>query len=208
MKLSTIQRDRALGAVVGSAAGDALGAPYEFDPAIPGSQPVVMEGGGHFGWAPGEWTDDTAMAICILQLVADGKDLSLETTQDELVAKWADWARTASDVGVQTRTILGSLGTKSSASALEKSRLLHERTGRTAGNGSLMRTGPVALATLDSADQTAANARALSKLTHWDDDAGDAPCSGRRLLGTQSAMASWTFAWVLSTFLLNARLDG
>jgi hypothetical protein len=37
-----------------------------------------------------------------------------------------------------------------------------------------MRTGPVALGSLDSAEQTSINARAISQLTHWDDDAGDA----------------------------------
>ena len=48
--------DRAAGARVGSAMGDALGAPYEFGP---GTLEPEMVGGGGFGWGPGEWTDDT-----------------------------------------------------------------------------------------------------------------------------------------------------
>lgn len=174
MDLSTVQRDRALGSIIASAAGDALGAPYEFDPPIPMDQPVLLEGGGHFNWAPGEWTDDTSMAICILELLAKGKALEDESTQDALVAAWADWANHAADVGVQTRTILGSLDSPTQVSALEQSKALHERAGKTAGNGSLMRTGPVALGSLTSAETTAANARALSDLTHYDSDAGDA----------------------------------
>ena len=174
MKLSTIQRDRAIGAIIGSAAGDALGAPYEFKPPVSPETPIELKGGGSFNWAPGEWTDDTSMAIPILQLIAAGKDLADESTKDELVAAWKDWAKSAPDVGLQTRHVLGSLRGATSTEVLEISRELHERTGRTAGNGSLMRTGPVGIANLDSAEQTAANARALSELTHWDETAGDA----------------------------------
>ena len=58
--------------------------------------------------------------------------------------------------------------------ARAESAKLHERTGRTAGNGSLMRTAPVALAYLDDEDAMVAAARAISELTHYDPDAGDA----------------------------------
>lgn len=69
--------DRAAGALLGMASGDALGAGYEFGPALPASTDVWMKGGGGFGWAPGEWTDDTQMAIPLLEaaervLVRDG----------------------------------------------------------------------------------------------------------------------------------------
>jgi ADP-ribosyl-[dinitrogen reductase] hydrolase len=58
--------------------------------------------------------------------------------------------------------------------AREASAALHERTGRTAGDGSLMRTAPVALAYLDDESALAEAARAVSELTHFDPDAGDA----------------------------------
>ena len=64
--------DRATGTRLASAAGDALGAGYEFGPPLPDDQPVHMAGGGTFGWAPGEWTDDTSMAVPIAQVLADG----------------------------------------------------------------------------------------------------------------------------------------
>ncbi|HWG94993.1 MAG TPA: ADP-ribosylglycohydrolase family protein, partial [Mycobacteriales bacterium] len=51
---------------------------------------------------------------------------------------------------------------------------LHAETGRTAGNGSLMRTAPVALAHLDDPDALEQAARAVSALTHADPAAGDA----------------------------------
>ena len=62
----------------------------------------------------------------------------------------------------------------SAANARAESAKLHERTGRTAGNGSLMRTAPVALAYLDDEDAMVEAARTISELTHFDPEAGDA----------------------------------
>jgi ADP-ribosylglycohydrolase len=50
----------------------------------------------------------------------------------------------------------------------------HERSGQSAGNGSLLRTAPVALAFLHDPAGLAEAARAVSRLTHCDEDAGDA----------------------------------
>jgi ADP-ribosylglycohydrolase len=57
--------DRACGALLAAAAGDALGAGYEFGPPLPLTAAAEMKGGGSLGWAPGEWTDDTSMAVAI-----------------------------------------------------------------------------------------------------------------------------------------------
>ncbi|WP_439565061.1 ADP-ribosylglycohydrolase family protein [Microcella sp.] len=172
----SVSTDRAAGVLLGLAAGDALGAGYEFGDPLPDAAVVGMMGGGGFGWAPGEWTDDTAMAVPIAQAAARGADLRDEAVLDGIVAAWITWVRTAADVGVQTRAVLAEAertgGTAAAARAAAQA--LHERTGRSAGNGSLMRTAPVALALLHDADAAAEAARALSSLTHWDDDAGDA----------------------------------
>jgi ADP-ribosyl-[dinitrogen reductase] hydrolase len=176
MKLTAAQQDRAIGAVVASAAGDALGAGYEFGPPLDDSVDVSMKGGGSFGWAPGEWTDDTSMAIPILRALAAGRDLAAESTQDAIVAEWAAWARKAPDVGIQTRQVLGGLSAQTAEAARAAARRVHESTGRSGGNGSLMRTGPVALGYLgDGREEELADvARALSSLTHFEEDAGDA----------------------------------
>ena len=63
--------NRAIGAVCGGAAGDALGAGYEFTNPHPDDE-ISMKGGGAFNWAPGEWTDDTAMAVAILDGLISG----------------------------------------------------------------------------------------------------------------------------------------
>jgi hypothetical protein len=57
--------DRCAGVLLGLAAGDALGAGYEFR--TPPRGDAAMIGGGLGGWEVGEWTDDTQMAVCIAE---------------------------------------------------------------------------------------------------------------------------------------------
>ena len=67
--------DRARGSLIGLAVGDALGVPLEFK--SPGTfEPVNdMIGGGSFNLMPGEWTDDTSMALCLAEsLIEKGFD--------------------------------------------------------------------------------------------------------------------------------------
>jgi ADP-ribosyl-[dinitrogen reductase] hydrolase len=148
MVLTNAQLDRAEGVLLGTAAGDALGAPYEFQPARGPEQDVAMVGGGVFGWEPGEWTDDTSMAIAIAEVGADTEDLRDEESLHAILQRWLGWMKDAEDVGVQTRTVLKASGWLGIGvlTALNAAKALHERTGHTAGNGSLMRTAPVALA--------------------------------------------------------------
>lgn len=174
MTLTPAQLDRAVGALLGTAAGDALGAPYEFGPPRGPELEVAMTGGGV--WEPGEWTDDTSMAIAIAETAAPGVDLREEAALDAIVQRWHQWMKTAKDVGIQTSQVLrtpGSYGL-SARTAREASTALHNRTGRTAGNGSLMRTAPVALAYLDDEPGLVEAARTVSELTHFDPEAGDA----------------------------------
>ena len=172
VNLTPEQHDRARGAVLGAAAGDALGAGYEFGPPLPDDEIVLMKGGGTFDWAPGEWTDDTSMAVPILEAVARGP--LDEQALDGIVATWAGWAETAKDVGIQTRRVLAGLPAHTAAEARASAKRVHDETGRSGGNGSLMRTAPVVLAHLDAPDELAAAARAVSELTHYEQDAGDA----------------------------------
>ena len=171
MKLTSAHNDRASGVMLAMACGDALGAGYEFGPPFEGE--VLMKGGNGFNWAPGEWTDDTSMAIPILRAAASGRDLRDETVLDEIVAAWIDWAKTAPDVGVQTSGVLRGIEPTASAARASAKRV-HDERGRSGGNGSLMRTAPVALAYLNDPAGLAEAARAISDLTHYDEDAGDA----------------------------------
>jgi ADP-ribosylglycohydrolase len=171
--------DRARGVMLGTAAGDALGAGYEFGDPFGDDVPVVMKGGGNFDWAPGQWTDDTSMAVPILeaaeQAVVAGD--ALVDHLDHVASRWYDWSRKATDVGVQTRSILSAAGRAGGVTAdslLAESRAFFARHGQAAGNGSLMRTAPVALACLHDVDALVEAARRISDLTHAEPDAGDA----------------------------------
>ncbi|MDQ2797405.1 MAG: ADP-ribosylglycohydrolase family protein [Actinomycetota bacterium] len=174
MKLNSMQRDRACGVLLGTAGGDALGAPYEFEPARGPELVVEMAGGGSFGWTPGEWTDDTAMAIAIAEVAATGIDLRDIAAQDRIVARWVGWARNATDVGIQTRAVFSSVGTGGSDGSRASAEALHRSSGRSGGNGSLMRTAPLALVYLDDEDALVEAAMAISSLTHFDPEAGEA----------------------------------
>ena len=67
MNVDPATRDRYRGCLLGLAAGDALGTTLEFRP--PGTfEPIDdMVGGGPFGLEPGQWTDDTSMALCLAE---------------------------------------------------------------------------------------------------------------------------------------------
>jgi ADP-ribosyl-[dinitrogen reductase] hydrolase len=81
--VSTIKAQHAIGSLVGSAVGDALGAPFEFKG--PGlyrttfPAPVLggigeMRGGGGFDWKPDEFNDDTQMALALAEsLIANDR---------------------------------------------------------------------------------------------------------------------------------------
>ena len=183
LHLSTAQSDRAAGVLLGMACGDALGAGYEFGPPLGADVDVLMAGGGTFGWAPGEWTDDTSMAIAIAEVTAGGGDLGTGPAQDLVAARWAGWARGAKDVGVQTRSVLGAAthaargrgdDRPNAADLTAAATAHHEHSGRSGGNGSLMRTAPIALAYLDDPTGLFQAATAVSALTHHDPEAGEA----------------------------------
>lgn len=176
MKLSTAQLDRAVGTLLANAAGDALGAPYEFEPARGPELEVAMVGGGAFGWQRGEWTDDTSMAIAIAEVAATAVDLRDDAALTAIVTRWHGWAQTATDVGNQTRAVLGATARAglTATNALIAAHEFHESRRHSAGNGSLMRTSPVALAYLDDEDALADAAARISALTHYDTDAQEA----------------------------------
>ncbi|MCV7260878.1 ADP-ribosylglycohydrolase family protein [Mycobacterium shimoidei] len=180
MELTSAQRDRAYGVLLATAAGDALGAPFEFGGTLGPDTKVAIddEVSRRSIWETGEWTDDTSMAVAIAEVAATGADLRDEAAQDAIVRRWHQWAHDpgTKDVGIQTRRVLAAAGRRglSAAAAREASAAMHQETGRSAGNGSLMRTAPVALAYLDDEKGLVEAARAISALTHHDPDNADA----------------------------------
>jgi ADP-ribosylglycohydrolase len=153
--------DRVVGAVLGSATGDALGAGYEFLPQDP-DQEIAMIGGGPFAhkWAKGEWTDDTQMAVAILDVIATGS-----TDLEEIGANFLAWhAANPYDMGNQTRSVLSTADYPEELTAIANAYV--DANERSAGNGGLMRTAPVALAALDDRVEIAQLAGSIASLTH------------------------------------------
>jgi ADP-ribosyl-[dinitrogen reductase] hydrolase len=161
--------------VVGSAVGDALGAPYEFGP--PGAfsarfpAPGSPSGGGHEmcgggGWDPGEATDDTQMAVHVAQSLLDRGRLDLP----DIFARFQRWAAAdPKDIGLQTENVLTN-GHPWDRAAAEHARI----NPRAAGNGSLMRATPAAVYFAGQGRAaTMAAARRISALTHGDPAAGE-----------------------------------
>lgn len=167
--------DRAAGVLLGQACGDALGVPYEFGCRALDGRPEMLGGGlGHY--APGEYSDDTQMAVAIARVAATGADLTADDAVDEVAAAFVDWRRRgATDIGNQTARVLdavsgvdGPIGRR----LLEAARRdLDRNPGSGAGNGALMRTAIVGLTRLDDRDATAAAATTMASLTHPDADA-------------------------------------
>jgi ADP-ribosyl-[dinitrogen reductase] hydrolase len=160
------RQDRVAGTLVGMAAGDALGAGYELR--SPPFDEIDLIGGGLGDFAPGEWTDDTAMAVCIAEVTATGT-LDLAAIGDRFLA----WARSGpADIGSSTAAVLRDADDGSGLAAAAARYLARHPDGG-AGNGALMRTAPVALARLGDDRGLAAAARAVASLTHADPLAGD-----------------------------------
>jgi ADP-ribosyl-[dinitrogen reductase] hydrolase len=163
-------RDRVTGVLLGAATGDALGAGYEFGSApVPADGRAAMIGGGLGGFAPGEWTDDTAMTVAVAEVLA-ARGLDLEAIGE----RFLDWYRSGpADVGIATGAVLRAARDGADLPRAARHHLdVHPKGG--AGNGALMRTAPVALAYLGTDAAMAEAARAVSALTHADPLAGDA----------------------------------
>ncbi len=169
LDLSSRQKLRGIGAIIGSAVGDALGAPFEFGPAgqytetFP--QPVLggvgeMIGGGSFNWEEGEFTDDTQLAVALAEaLLGAGCEFDAETTW----AHFKSWSENATDIGMTTQASLAGSNFR------EASRLAHESKGFSRGNGSVMRVAPVGVAGVCwGQKETCSVAYEQSALTHFD----------------------------------------
>lgn len=132
--------NRQRGAFLGLAVGDALGAAVEFR--SPGSFPEVISyrGGGPHGLKPGEWTDDTSMALALADSIAEaGWDIN------DQASRYLDWYRTGK-YSVNGRCF--DIGTTTSA-ALWRFAMSHDARSsgnpseHASGNGSIMRLAPV-----------------------------------------------------------------
>ncbi|WP_443053074.1 ADP-ribosylglycohydrolase family protein [Streptomyces sp. FXJ1.172] len=172
--------ERALGAVLGSAVGDALGAPFEFGPegAFSARFPRPGHGGemcGGGGWDPGEATDDTQMAVLTAESLVERGGLD----PADVFRRFQRWAGAdPKDIGLQTEAVLTGGAPWDTAAALH-----FRSSGRAAGNGALMRAAPSAVHFAHRGrESTMTAARRLTALTHGDPAAGEGTAALHELI--------------------------
>ena len=109
-------------------------------------------------------------------VAATGQDLRSDAALTAIGRNFRTWYESRpADIGIQTSNVLGRAGADPTAVELTAAAAgFHEQTGRTAGNGSLMRTAAVALPFLGNPDAVADAARKISALTHFDPRAQEA----------------------------------
>jgi ADP-ribosyl-[dinitrogen reductase] hydrolase len=190
-------RDRYQGALLGLAAGDALGTTVEFRPRGTFAPLTTIVGGGPFGLRPGDWTDDTSMAMCLAESLVE-RGFDAEDQMRRYVRWWQSgyWSSTGEcfDIGHTTRLALAryeqSGDPYAGSSAVDA-----------AGNGSLMRLAPVPLRYASDVALAMQRAGDSSRTTHGAAEAIDACRYFAYLIVAALAGAE-------KTELLNARVAG
>jgi ADP-ribosyl-[dinitrogen reductase] hydrolase len=166
--MTTLERYR--GCLLGLAAGDALGTTLEFE--RPGSfEPLTdMVGGGPFGLKPGEWTDDTSMALCLAESLVTKRAFD-PIHQLETYCRWCFDGHLSVkgrcfDIGFTTRRALATFKE-------HKQPYPGDPSPRAAGNGSLMRLAPAPLAFAKNPTEAIYMAGQSSRTTHGADECVD-----------------------------------
>lgn len=151
------------GCIVGLAVGDAVGTTVEFK--APGTfSPVKdMIGGGPFGLKPGQWTDDTSMALCLSESLINCQDFDADDQIKRYVRWWKEGYLSSTgrcfDIG----------------NTVSQALLQYQKTGEpfagsidalSAGNGSLMRLAPIPLFFASDPEKAINMSAESSRTTH------------------------------------------
>ncbi|MFC2064197.1 ADP-ribosylglycohydrolase family protein [Chloroflexota bacterium] len=166
-----ISLDRFRGCLLGLACGDAVGVSCEFMPRGSFEPLTGMNGGGPFDLKPGEWTDDTSMALCLATSLVESKDFN-PLDQMERYLDWYENGTLSSigecfDIGNTTRDAL--MRFRQSGEPFSGSTDPYS-----AGNGSLMRLAPVVLKFFPDRIQTLHFCAESSRTTHGAEECLDA----------------------------------
>ncbi len=135
-------KNRYVGCLLGLAVGDAVGTTLEFKTRGSFTPISDMDGGGPFDLEPGQWTDDTSMALCLAHSLVDCKGFDPEDQMNRYCNWWQLGYMSSTgdcfDIGMTVSSALHKY-------LKTKSPLQGSVDPFSAGNGSLMRLAPVAM---------------------------------------------------------------
>ncbi|ASV38977.1 ADP-ribosylglycohydrolase [Pseudomonas sp. NS1(2017)] len=155
--------DRYRGSLLGLACGDAVGTTVEFMPRDTFTPLTDMVGGGPFSLKPGQWTDDTSMALCLAEslLRKGGFDAADQMGRYLNWWKWGYMSSTGDcfDIGTTVRSALTAFETHGDPFAGSTDPFC-------AGNGSLMRLAPIVLFYFPDVQHVDDFSRQSSRTTH------------------------------------------
>ncbi|MBT7040131.1 MAG: ADP-ribosylglycohydrolase family protein [Bacteroidetes bacterium] len=166
--ISNSREDRFRGCLLGLAVGDAVGTTVEFEER--GTFPLVtdMVGGGPFNLNPGEWTDDTSMALCLATSLLERKSFDARDQMDRYVSWWEDGYLSSNgecfDIGNTVRESLRSYKKTGIPMSGSKNPL-------SSGNGAIMRLAPIPMFFSNDLDSVIYYSGESSRTTH-----GSAEC--------------------------------
>ena len=164
-------RNRFRGCLSGLAVGDALGTTLEFKP--PGSFDPIddMVGGGPFDLQPGQWTDDTSMALCLATSLVESGEFDPGDQMTRYVRWWCEGYLSSTgacfDIGNTIRSALSRFKETREpfAGSLDP---------YSAGNGSLMRLAPIPMFFAGDPAEAIERSADSSRTTHGAEEAVDA----------------------------------
>lgn len=156
-------KKRLKGSIIGLAIGDAMGAPVEFQKRGTFIPVTDYRSGGIFSLNAGDWTDDTAMALCIAQSLIDVQGFSSIDQMEKYLA-WMNHGYMSCSgkmIGIgktARRTLIRYMRTREPYTDI-----IHEKF---SGNGSLMRLAPICVYYAHDLDKAIHYAALSSKTTH------------------------------------------
>ena len=161
--------DAATGVLLGLACGDALGRPVEFRSAesIADQYGTVTEmlGHGTHGQPAGTVTDDADLALCIVRSLIEQEAFDGEDIAD----RFHEWYESDPfDIGLMTADAIREYASGTSWRDAGREVWQHRAEGSNAGNGSVMRCAPHAIAFADNPDALVQVSRQSSAITHYD----------------------------------------
>ena len=164
-------RSRFRGCLVGLAVGDALGTTLEFRPLGSFTPIDDMVGGGPFGLDPGQWTDDTSMALCLAASLIESEGFDPSDQMRRYVRWWREGYMSSTgrcfDIGITTSRALSRFVDTGEPYSGPTDAM-------SAGNGSLMRLAPVPMYFAGDPAEAIARSADSSSTTHGADEAVDA----------------------------------